>query len=201
MPQETTMPKSHKVLYALYILIWIFLAINPKYPEDWLLENVLVFIFFPIIIWVDLKFKLSLSSIAFMLIFGILHSIGSHYTYSEVPYLQDFTSIFGSDRNNFDRLVHFSLGLLIFKPLFEIVRRCTSGFNSALVFTFTTIATIATTYELIEWAAATLFHPDLGSAFLGTQGDEWDAQKDTLVALIGASINIFIFKLFLKDKR
>jgi putative membrane protein len=41
-------------------------------------------------------------------------------------------------------------------------------------------------YELIEWLAALRFGGELGVAYLGTQGDEWDAQKDMALAALGA---------------
>jgi putative membrane protein len=53
------MPKSHKLVYAIYVLVWIIMAINPKFPQDWLLENVLVFLVFPFIVWMDKFFLLS----------------------------------------------------------------------------------------------------------------------------------------------
>ena len=45
-------------------------------------------------------------------------------------------------------------------------------------------------YEVIEWAAAILFGGDLGQAYLGTQGDIWDGQKDMAFALAGTTITL-----------
>jgi putative membrane protein len=188
-----SMPKSHKIIYAFYVLIWIILAINPKYPEDWLLENVLVFLLFPMIIWLDKKYSFSLTSILLLLVFSIFHSIGAHYTYAQMPYFDTITEFFGFERNHFDRLVHFLSGLLLFKPILEIITTHVGRNRAALVFTFTMIVTIATIYEIFEWFAVVIFHPDLGSAFLGTQGDVWDAQQDIFVAIIGALVNVVIF--------
>ena len=70
--------------------------------------------------------------------------------------------------------------------------------KTALVFTFTMIISISALYEIIEWFAVILFHPELGSAFLGTQGDVWDSQQDTLVATIGALINMAFYKNYKK---
>ncbi len=187
------MPKSHKLIYAFYVIIWIFLAIDPKYPEDWLLENVLVFILFPTILWLDKKYSFSLMSVSLLLIFSIFHSVGAHYTYAEMPHFETITQFFGFERNHFDRLVHFLSGLLLFKPILEIIIAHIGKSRTALVFTFTMITTIATVYEILEWFAVILFHSDLGVAFLGTQGDIWDSQQDTLVAMIGALINVAIF--------
>ncbi len=187
------MPKSHKLIYAFYVIIWIVLAINPKYPEDWLLENVLVFILFPTILWLDKKYHFSLTSVILFLVFSIFHSIGAHYTYAEMPHFDMVTQFFGFERNHFDRLVHFLSGLLLFKPILEIIIAHIGKNRIALVFTFTMVTTIATFYEILEWLAVIIFHSDLGVAFLGTQGDVWDAQQDTLVAMLGALINVAIF--------
>ncbi len=41
-------------------------------------------------------------------------------------------------------------------------------------------------YELVEWIVADVFFPEQGVAYLGTQGDPWDAQKDIALAFAGA---------------
>ncbi|MEN8727974.1 MAG: DUF2238 domain-containing protein [Sulfurovum sp.] len=190
------MPKSHKLVYALYILVWITMAINPKYPADWLLENVLVFIFFPFILWMDKKHSYTLLSIIFLLIFASLHSLGSHYTYSEMVHFNALTEFFGFERNHFDRLVHFLFGLLTFRILFEMIMPNVNTVKTALVFSVTMILSISAFYEILEWLAVIILQPDLGMAFLGIQGDIWDAHKDTLSAMIGALINIAFYRSY-----
>ena len=192
------MPKSHKIVYALYIVVWVIMAINPKYPADWLLENVLIFIFFPFIIWMDKKHHYTLLSIIFLLIFASLHSLGSHYTYAEMEHFNAITHLFGFERNHFDRLVHFLFGLLTFRILFEMILSNVNTIKTALVFTFTMVLSISTFYELLEWFAVMIFQPDLGMAFLGTQGDIWDAHKDTALAMLGALVNIAFYQSYKK---
>ncbi len=190
------MPKSHKLVYAIYIVVWIIMAINPKYPQDWLLENVLIFIFFPFILWMDKKHNYTLLSLILLLIFASLHSLGSHYTYAEMEHFNAITHFFGFERNHFDRFVHFLFGLLTFRMLFEMIASSTNTVKTALVFTFTMVVFISTVYELLEWLAAVILHPELGMAFLGTQGDIWDAHKDTALAMLGALINITFYKSY-----
>ena len=108
------------------------------------------------------------------------------------------TKFFGFERNHYDRVVHFLFGLLVFRVLFEMLTYGISSLKTALFFTLTTVITISTIYEMLEWLAAITFHPELGLAFLGTQGDIWDAQKDTLVAIIGALINLVFYKHYAK---
>ncbi|GIU00263.1 hypothetical protein TSL6_07690 [Sulfurovum sp. TSL6] len=190
------MPKSHKLIYTIYLVIWVIMAINPKYPADWLIENVLIFICVPFIIWMDTKHQFTLLSMIFLLIFSSLHSLGSHYTYSEMVHFNTITQFFGFERNHFDRLVHFLFGLLLFRVLFEMIAPSTTTVKTALLFTFTMILSISTLYELLEWLAVVILHPELGMAFLGTQGDIWDAHKDSALAMTGALINILFYQSY-----
>ncbi|MGB3751598.1 MAG: DUF2238 domain-containing protein [Arcobacteraceae bacterium] len=190
------MKKSHKILYGIYILVWIILAINPKYPDDWLLENVLIFVFFPFVFLMDKKYHYTFLSMLLLLVFTSLHSLGAHYTYAEMEYFNIITKFFDFERNHFDRLVHFLFGLLVFRILFEMIVLGATSTKSALIFTFTLIVTISTIYEIFEWLVVVVLYPDLGIAFLGTQGDIWDAHKDVLVATIGALINMIFYKSY-----
>jgi putative membrane protein len=190
------MPRSHKIVYAIYAIIWTILAIDPKYRDDWLLENVLVFVVFPLLIWLDKKQHLTLTSIILLLIFASLHSLGSHFTYAEMKYFDPVTHFFGFERNHFDRVVHFLFGLLAFRALFELLTPGITRIRTALLFTFTMVVTISTFYEILEWLAAIIFHPELGIAFLGTQGDVWDSQKDIIAAILGALVNLFFYKSY-----
>lgn len=49
------------------------------------------------------------------------------------------------------------------------------------------------TYELIEWIFAALSNPEAGMAYLGSQGDIWDAQKDMLADTLGAVFAVGVF--------
>ena len=129
------MTKYHWFLIVAFLAVWVWAAINPVYPHDWLLENYLVFIFVPIVLLLGYYFKLSKVSYTLITIFLILHVIGSHYTYAHVPFgftLQDWL---GESRNMYDRLVHFSSGFLIFYPVREVFMRLAKakGFWSYLL--------------------------------------------------------------------
>ena len=183
-------------LFILFIGFWIWAAINPAYPDDWLLENYLVFIFVPLILIFGYYFKLSNLSYTLITIFMVLHVIGAHYTYSEVPFgyvLQDW---FNANRNMFDRLVHFSFGLFLAYPMREILMRLgrLKGIW-AYYFPIDFVLAGSVIYELIEWGSAAIVDPQAGLAFLGTQGDIWDAQKDMLMAGLG-SICAMLITLF-----
>jgi putative membrane protein len=55
------------------------------------------------------------------------------------------------------------------------------------------IATIAMSYEIIEWIFAANAAPEAGAAYLGSQGDIWDAQRDMLADTLGAIIATTFF--------
>jgi putative membrane protein len=182
-------------LAVLFAIIWVLLAIRPHNRADWALENALVV--FAVVGLALIHRRLALSRVSYTLIFLFLclHVVGAHYTYSEVPYDAWFTTLTGKSlnellgwqRNNFDRAVHFAYGLLLAYPVREIIVRLTGlrGFWGYFLPMDLTMSSSAT-YELIEWGAAMVFGGDLGIAYVGAQGDPWDAQKDMALAALGA---------------
>lgn len=182
------------ILFALYALVWLALAIAPVDRHDWLLENMLVFIALPILILRHRRQPFTHSTYTLLWLFMLLHAVGAHYTYAKVPYdewMQALTGhrlndLLGLQRNHFDRLEHFLYGVLLFPVYWELFAAHIKGpraLRYLLVMTF--IWSHAGIYEVIEWAAAVFFGGDLGVAYLGTQGDEWDAQKDMALAMAG----------------
>ena len=147
------------------------------------------------------RFPLSRISYTLIFLFMVLHQIGAHYTYAEVPYNAWTEAIFGVslndamgwERNHFDRLVHFLYGLLLAYPIREMFCRIADA-RGFWAYFFPLDLTMATSmiFELFEWAAAVIFGGDLGIAYLGTQGDVWDAHKDMLLASLGAFLAMLV---------
>ena len=104
--------------------------------------------------------------------------------------------ILGWERNNFDRVIHLSYGLLLAYPIREVFLRVAnvSGFWGYFLPLTLTMAT-SMMFELFEWGAAVMFGGDLGMAYLGTQGDVWDGHKDMALASLGALIAMMITAL------
>jgi putative membrane protein len=182
-------------LAAIFALLWLVLAIRPHDRADWALENALTVAFVALLALSHRRLRLSRISYTTMFLFLSLHTVGAHHTYSEVPYdawargLTGYSlnELFGWQRNHFDRFVHLSYGFLLSYPLREVLLRVARvrgvwGYYLPLAITMSTSAD----YELIEWGAATLFGGELGAAYLGSQGDVWDAQKDMVLAGLGA---------------
>ena len=192
------------VLTTIFLVIFIVLGINPHDRADWLLENVLTVVFIVALFVTYKRFPLSKISYSCIFIFLCLHEIGSHYTYAMVPYNDWTASLFGSElnswfgleRNHYDRLVHFSYGLLLAYPIREVFIRIAGvkGFWSYFLPLDLTMST-SMLFELFEWGAVEVFGGDLGVAYLGTQGDIWDAHKDMALASIGAIVTMLIIAL------
>ena len=191
-------------LAVLFAMLWVALAIDPLYRDDWAIENALVALFVIGIAISHRRFVLSRLSYSLIFLFLCLHEVGAHYTYAEVPYdawIEGLTGhslneAMGWQRNHFDRFTHFMYGLLLAYPIREVFLRIAGvrGFWGYFLPLDFTIATSAI-YELIEWGAAMLFGGDLGVAYLGTQGDVWDAQRDMALASAGALIAMFLTAL------
>jgi putative membrane protein len=182
-------------LVIVYAAWWALMAIDVPDFNTWLIENSLV-VGAVALLWFTRKpFPLSRISYTCIFVFMMLHALGAHYTYAKVPY-QEWFPIFEGGRNHFDRLVHLMYGLLLAYPIREMFLRIGNvrGFWGYFLPLDLTMST-SMLYELIEWGAAEVFGGDLGMAYLGTQGDVWDAHKDMALASLGALIAMVITAL------
>lgn len=177
-----------RLMSGAFCIIWVVLAIAPIDRATWLLENVLILAAAATLIGIRKVMPLSLSSCVLLFLFLTIHAIGAHYTYSLVP-IDDVTALLGADRNHYDRLVHFCYGLCLVLPLRELLMLHAKlrGFWSYFV-PLDLVMSTSLLYELLEWAAAVVFGGGLGANFLGTQGDEWDAHRDMLMAAVGGLV-------------
>lgn len=186
-------------LLALYAILFTILAFNPVDRPTWLVENATVWIIVGVILVLyGLKIRFSNTAYALMFVLIYLHTIGGHWTFALVPF--DYvTNFFDFSRNHFDRIAHFSVGFYAF-AIAELLYVRKFVTNRFILFTYPVfvIATIAMSYELIEWIYAALAAPEAGAAYLGSQGDIWDAQKDMLADTLGA---IFATSFFFWKKR
>lgn len=193
-----------QVLLAILVLTGIVLGIRPHDRADWLLENLLAVAAVVVLVATRKRMRLSRISYVCVFLFLMLHELGAHYTYSEVPYDAWFATLtgrglnerLGFERNHFDRVVHLAYGFLLAYPIRELFVRVAEarGFWGYFL-PLDVVMSTSMLYELIEWGAAQVFGGGLGQAFLGTQGDEWDAHKDMLLATIGAILSLSITAL------
>ncbi len=203
-PERTYFPENRLlwVLAALYALVWIVTAIGPVYPTDWLIENILVVITVPALVLTHRRFPLSDVSYILLTLFLMLHAVGAHYTYAEVPFGFWLQSACGFARNHFDRIVHFSFGLLVAYPIREaFLRLVTARGFWAYYFPLDVTLAFSGLYEILEMIVARTVSPQAGDAYLGTQGDPFDAVMDMTCAFIGAVICMLLALLFHPRRR
>ncbi|HEY4522180.1 MAG TPA: DUF2238 domain-containing protein [Candidatus Paceibacterota bacterium] len=187
------MTRYQMLLAAVFAAAWLIAAYNPLHREAWLLENLLVFIFIPILIITARYFKLSDASYTFITFFLIMHVIGSNWTYGEVPFGFQLGEWLGTDRNMYDRLLHFSFGFLMAYPIREMFMRVTDtrGFWTYYI-PLDIILAFSAIYEIIEWVALMTVDSTAGTLFLAHQGDIFDPAKDIANALVGGIIAMAI---------
>ena len=185
-------------LLGAYVVEFFVLAFRPIDRTTWLVENITVWIIVGTLVTLY-ALKICFSNLAYLFAFILiyLHTIGGHWTFALVPF-DWVTNFFGFSRNHFDRIAHFSVGFYAF-AIAEWLWSKKLVSNRFLLFTYPVfvIATIAMSYELIEWIYAEVANPEAGIAYLGSQGDIWDAQKDMLADTLGALFATTIF--FIKN--
>jgi len=187
---------NRRLLLALllsYGVFWVWLAIDPLNRRDWLLENLLVLTLIPLLILTHRRFEFSLTSYYLIGLFLMLHAFGAHYTYAEVPLGFWLRDLGGLSRNPFDRIAHFAYGLLLVYPIRELlVRR--AGIAGLWSYALPVCVVLAQSgfFEVLEAIVAMIVSPELGNIYLGTQGDEWDAQHDMAAALAGSVLTMCV---------
>ena len=140
-------------------------------------------------------FRFSNLSYFILFLWCVLQIIGAHYTFERVPF--DFvTNALGFERNHYDRLAHFMVGCGAI-AICELVyrKKWVSGKGMAAFFGIIFIMALANFWELVEWIYAEIDGGSAGLAFLGSQGDIWDAQKDMLMDTLGALLGSGLFYL------
>jgi putative membrane protein len=193
------------VLLTLFSVWFVALGIAPHFRQDWLLENLLVFVIIALLVTTYRRLRFSNLAYTGIFAFLVLHEIGAHHTYSLVPYDawaaqltgRTISDWFGFERNHFDRVVHFLYGIC-FAPatleLFEAKAPPKGIWRFILPVAF--MNSHAVLYETLEWVATAVFGGELGAAYLGTQGDVFDAQKDMALAFAGSviALSMLVFR-------
>lgn len=186
-------------LLLIYLAALGLMSINPAYTKSFLIENALSFIVVIVVVSTYKNFRLSNLSYTLLFVFLGLNLIGSYYTHAGVPYEEwskslfgiSINELFGFQRNNYDRLTHFTFGLLIFYPIREVFLRIADakGFWGYYL-PLDVVISFSALYELIEYAIAVIFGESVGMLILGSQGDIWDTHKDIAMATLGAVISM-----------
>ncbi|HRD53689.1 MAG TPA: DUF2238 domain-containing protein [Flavobacteriales bacterium] len=176
-----------KAFLAAFLLVWAWTFIGTTDRANWWTENALTILFIAGLALSHRSYKFSDASYTLMFVYILLHVYGAMHTYSENPLGYWLKDLLHWERNHYDRIVHFSFGFLLAYPMrdyfmnhFQWPRWVCWVLPVEITMSF------SAAYEIIEWAVADIFFPAQGVAYLGTQGDVWDAQKDMGLAFSGA---------------
>ena len=176
--------------------LWIVAAIRPLDRPAWILENILLAVFVGAFALTHRRLQLSNASYFCVAAFIILHIVGAHYTYAQMPLGLWAKDHFGLMRNHYDRFAHGAFGFLLTFPVRELLLRFSgTGRKWSFWLALAMILAVSGFFEIIESIVAELVAPGQGVDWLGGQGDEWDAQNDMLAAVIGASMMMALVAL------
>ena len=190
------MERFHWMLAA-YAVLWLALAIRPRDRVVWTVENLFSAAAVATLLSSYATWPLSDLSYGSLLVFLAMHAVGAHYTYVQVPYGGVLRMLTGSNaaatnepgRNHYDRVVHLAYGLLVTYHCLEMLERYARPAGAwGYVLAPALIMASSLVYEVLEWWAAQVLGRGQGAAYLGAQGDEWDAQKDMALATLGAIV-------------
>jgi putative membrane protein len=190
-----------KIVVGVFVLFWLALAINPVHPGIWAMENLIVAIVFPVVLWLDNKYKFTNWTFLVLTVFVILHLFGAHFTYEKMYYFTWFSDLFGWERNYYDQFIHLLFGLMVFMPFFEVFYHQGYSRNLSYLIAFLFIGAVSAWYEILEWLAMVIFCREPDCSQFVTQKDVWDAQKDMAYAVIGAVITLLLHRYLSKEGR
>lgn len=199
---STAHRKLPPVLFAGYAVFFILLGLHPYSREVWIAENIPIVLIASALAILYLRgIRFSNAAYLFMSVLLFMHTVGGHYTFERVPFGW-FSRLFGFERNMYDRVAHFSVGFYAFAILelsdrHGVIRKRWVSY----LFAFCVIATVAMSYEIIEWQYAVHGDAQAGAAFLGSQGDPWDAQEDMLMDSLGAVFSLCLYPLLKRGAR
>lgn len=183
-----------KAFAGAFAVIWAWTFIGTTDRANWITENALTILFVGGLALTHRRFRFSDLSYSLMFVYILLHVYGAMYTYAENPLGYRLQDLFHSERNHYDRIVHFSFGFLLAYPMRDHFKNHFQWPNWVCwVLPVEITMSFSAAYELIEWAVADVFFPAQGHAYLGSQGDIWDAQKDMALAFSGAVLAMVLW--------
>ena len=191
--------RTEKIEIAMFAVVIIAAAVSAIKPHSfavWMTEIFWVAGLLAVLLSTRRIFRFSLAAYSCFFAWMMLQTVGAHYTFELVP-MDWLKEPLGLVRNPYDRIAHFTVGWFAF-PFAELFLR-KGWVRSAVLaafFAVMTVVAMAGLWELVEWQYAVIEGGDAGAAFLGSQGDAWDAQKDILCDTLGAlcAATLFLFR-------
>jgi putative membrane protein len=176
------------LLATLFTACWLYGWFFNHNLENWIIENLLVIIFLPVLIFTSKWHRFSSLSYICFFLFLLLHCYGAFYAYTHNAFGEWLKVRYHLWRNPYDRIVHFSFGFLIAYPAREILLTCFKvPKRFSWLYPIEIAFTLGTIFEMIEWGVASCTDTATGDTYVATQGDVWDAHKDIAMAVLGAA--------------
>jgi putative membrane protein len=183
------------------VVLFAITAYHPDKVFDWALENGCVAVTLICIFGAYRRMAFSDLSYLLMFVYLCIHEMGAHYKYSDVPIGEWLKPILHTTRNHYDRISHFSFGLLLAYPMREIaMRKLRVTGNWLYYLPVECVLAFSALYEILEAFMASILTPERGEEFVGMQGDMWDSQEDMFVAFLGSVVGALIIRAFVKRR-
>lgn len=180
---------------SIYLLFWLGCYFYNTDELNWWIENLLVIIFIPVLLFSQKRFQFSDWSILSMFLFLALHTFGAKNAYTYNTFGEWLQNTYQLERNPYDRIVHTGFGVFMVYPMMDLLyNKYKVPLRFLLLLSCSFILCLATIFELIEWTVAACTDSETGETYVATQGDVWDAHKDIILAWIGAGITGYFFK-------
>jgi putative membrane protein len=202
-PRVPATPSAQRRLLGLLLVLLLVAQIDQPYPEVALLQHLPTMLLLVVSPWLLRRWPLSTASLACIVLFLALHTLGGRYAYSNVPYDDwvravtgtTLSDTFGWTRNHYDRLVHFAFGALSAVPVAEAARRWGGlGMRGAMLTVLGWVLAVSALYEVFEWLLTLIAAGETADRYNGQQGDMWDAQKDMALAALGGVVGLAIVR-------
>lgn len=189
------MPKAQIAGLAIVAILALLSLVRSPFPELAPLQNLPTLAVVALVAFALRRWPMPTSAVACLVVFLLLHTLGGRYIYSFVPYdqwaaalgLPAPTKLLGLGRNCYDRVVHFSFGLLLVHPVAAALEHHGRvSRHLALYIAVEFVFAGSALYEIFEWLLTMTMGGEQADAYNGQQGDMWDAQKDMACAGLGA---------------
>lgn len=187
------MQKLPYFLLFVYVVFCGVLAIEPYNRDVWWVENLPIMSIVLVLVLTYRWYRFSNIAYVLMSIFIFIHTWGGYFTFERVPF-DWVTNFFGFERNHYDRMGHFAVGFYAYAIAELLLKKRMVNTRWVLyLFPLFAVLSVAGLYEVVEWLYADYFNESAGPAFLGTQGDVWDAQKDIALDGLGGVVSMVLF--------
>jgi putative membrane protein len=192
-PAPEPVSRHHLILLGVVIAILAWSAIRPHDYFTWMLEVAPGVVGIGVLVGIYRRFRLTSLAYTLVALHVTILFVGGHYTYAEVPLFNWIRDAFHFSRNHFDRVGHFAQGFVPAIIIREVLLRCSPLVRGKWLVTIvlSMCLAISAIYELFEWGTSVMTG-ESATAFLGTQGDETDTQKDMFLCLIGATSSLLL---------